>query len=104
MLVRTEAFIDKFVGDEVMAVYLPVFCGPNHARAAVDSAHELLKTTARSESHDALPVGRGSEYGQLLLRHGKGGRWHLHRLDRARRCRECGGAIGGGRGGRRSAR
>ena len=67
VLVRTEAFIDKFVGDEVMAVFLPVFCGPNHARAAVDSAHALLEATARSGSQDALPVGVGVNTGNCYF-------------------------------------
>ena len=31
VLVKTNAFIDKLVGDEVMAIYLPIFTGPNHA-------------------------------------------------------------------------
>ena len=67
VLVRTEAFIDKFVGDEVMAVFVPVFCGPNHARAAVDSAQELLEATAKSGSHDALPVGVGVNTGNCYF-------------------------------------
>ena len=67
VLVRTEAFIDKFVGDEVMAVFLPVFCGPNHARAAVDSAQELLEATAKSGSQDALPVGVGVNTGNCYF-------------------------------------
>ena len=67
VLVRTDAFIDKFVGDEVMAVFLPVFCGPNHALAAVDSALELLKATARSRTLDALPVGVGVNTGNCYF-------------------------------------
>ena len=67
VLVRTEAFIDKFVGDEVMAVFLPVFCGPNHAGAAVESALELLRATARSGSQDALPVGVGVNTGNCYF-------------------------------------
>lgn len=68
VLVRTEAFIDKFVGDEVMAVFLPVFCGPNHARAALNSAHELLKATGKSgSSPDTLPVGVGVNTGNCYF-------------------------------------
>jgi adenylate cyclase len=63
VLVRTEAFIDKFVGDEVMAVYLPVFCGPNHARAAVESAAELLGAMQQTRSEGTLPVGVGVNSG-----------------------------------------
>ena len=63
-LVSTDAFIDKFVGDEVMAVYMPVFCGPNHARAAIEGARRLLAATASVESADgALPLGIGVNTG-----------------------------------------
>jgi len=58
VLVKSEAFIDKFVGDEVMAVYLPVFCGSNHALAAVNAARALLDVEPR-ESAGRLPVGVG---------------------------------------------
>lgn len=67
VLVRTDAFIDKFVGDEVMAVYLPVFCGPNHARAAVESALELLKATSRARPGNQLPVGVGVNTGSCYF-------------------------------------
>lgn len=63
-LVRSGAFIDKFVGDEVMVVYLPVFCGPNHAAAAIEGAKGLL--TAMGETGDGtapLPVGIGVNSG-----------------------------------------
>jgi adenylate cyclase len=67
VLVRTGAFIDKFVGDEVMAVFLPVFCGPNHARAAVDSALELLRATGRPGAENELPVGVGVNTGNCYF-------------------------------------
>lgn len=63
-LISSNAFIDKFVGDEVMAVYLPVFCGPNHAAAAIEGARQLLAATAWPSSRgDALPLGIGVNSG-----------------------------------------
>lgn len=62
VLVKSEAFIDKFVGDEVMAVYLPVFCGPNHAFAAVEAGRQLLEVTG-PESGGGLPIGVGVNTG-----------------------------------------
>jgi len=62
VLVKSEAFIDKFVGDEVMAVYLPVFCGPNHAFAAVEASRQLLEVTGR-EVGGHLPIGVGVNTG-----------------------------------------
>jgi adenylate cyclase len=63
-LIDTGAFIDKFVGDEVMAVYLPVFAGPNHARAAVEGAQGLLASVGYgSRAGSWLPVGVGVHTG-----------------------------------------
>ena len=62
ILVKSEAFIDKFVGDEVMAVYLPVFCGPNHALAAVQAGRQLTEITARNPG-GGLPIGVGVNTG-----------------------------------------
>jgi adenylate cyclase len=63
-LIDTGAFIDKFVGDEVMAVYLPVFAGPNHARAAIEGAQALLASLGYgSERGPWLPVGIGVHTG-----------------------------------------
>lgn len=63
-LVRSEAFIDKFVGDEVMAVFMPVFCGTNHAQAAIEGARQLLAATAPSTGGEpALPIGIGVNSG-----------------------------------------
>ena len=49
VMVKTDAFIDKLIGDEVMAVYLPIFAGTNHARVALQAAHELLRATGHSD-------------------------------------------------------
>lgn len=42
VLINTDAFIDKMVGDSVVAVFIPAFTGPHHARAAVTAARDLL--------------------------------------------------------------
>ncbi|MGH9052760.1 MAG: adenylate/guanylate cyclase domain-containing protein [Acidimicrobiia bacterium] len=41
-LVRTDAFIDKLVGDEVIGLYIPGYAGPDHAAKAVRAAQDLL--------------------------------------------------------------
>lgn len=45
VLVSSDALIDKFVGDEVIALYLPGFAGPEYTRRAIEAAHDLLKAT-----------------------------------------------------------
>jgi adenylate cyclase len=42
-LIRYDAIIDKLIGDEVMALFIPGFCGPNYSRRAADAALALFK-------------------------------------------------------------
>lgn len=62
VLVHLDAFIDNMVGDEVMAVFIPAFTGPNHARAAVAGARALLDA-AHSEGKFDVPIGVGVHTG-----------------------------------------
>ena len=63
-LMKTDAFIDKFVGDEVIGLYFPLFTGPNHARAAVQAAQDLLRVTGHGDKKGPwLPVSVGVHTG-----------------------------------------
>lgn len=42
ILIKSDAFIDKFVGDEVIALFVPGFAGPEYSRVAVDASANLL--------------------------------------------------------------
>lgn len=64
VLIKTDAFIDKLVGDEVVGLYLPLFTGPNHAFAAIEAAQELLRVTGHSDRDGPwLPIGVGIHTG-----------------------------------------
>jgi len=64
VLINTDAFIDKLVGDEVVGLYLPVFTGPNHAASAVHAAQELLRVTGYGTNDGPwLPIGVGVHTG-----------------------------------------
>lgn len=64
VLIRTDAIIDKLVGDEVIGLYLPIFTGPEHARPAVLAAQELLVATGHTEKEGPwLPIGIGVHTG-----------------------------------------
>ena len=64
VLIKTDAFIDKLVGDEVMGLYFPLFTGPNHAGAAVRAAQELLRFTGHGDQRSPwLPIGVGVHTG-----------------------------------------
>jgi adenylate cyclase len=54
VLVRHDAVVDKFVGDEVMAIFIPAMTGELHAERAVSAARALLADTA-----GWVPIGVG---------------------------------------------
>ncbi|MCK4901471.1 MAG: adenylate/guanylate cyclase domain-containing protein [Anaerolineales bacterium] len=43
VLVRANALIDKLVGDEVTALFIPGFAGEEHSRKAVQAGQSLLR-------------------------------------------------------------
>ncbi len=55
--------VDKFVGDEVIGIFLPMMAGPEHARHAVDAGRELLAATGNDTSSPWLPIGIGVNTG-----------------------------------------
>jgi len=68
VLIRTDAIIDKFVGDEVIGLYLPIFTGPDHARPALVAARELLVATGHThEEGPWLPIGIGVHTGPVFV-------------------------------------
>lgn len=55
-----EGFVDKFVGDELMALFTPLFSGERHAQRAVETARALLEATGhRDPGGPWLPLGAG---------------------------------------------
>jgi adenylate cyclase len=68
VLIRTDAFIDQFVGDEAVGLYFPLFTGPNHARAAVLGAQELLRAMGYGGRQEPwIPVGIGVHTGIVFF-------------------------------------
>jgi adenylate cyclase len=68
VLIRTDAFIDQFVGDEAVGLYFPLFTGPNHARAAVLGAQELLRAMGYGGDQEPwIPVGVGVHTGIVFF-------------------------------------
>ena len=66
VLINSDAYIDKIVGDEVIGLYIPVFAGKNHARKAVLAANDLLRATGHdSEKGPWVPVGVGVYTGNV---------------------------------------
>jgi len=64
VLVRHDAIVDKFVGDEIIGIFLPAMAGPRHARRAVAAAVELLQRTGHGGTGEPwVPVGAGINTG-----------------------------------------
>jgi adenylate cyclase len=60
---RWDGIVDKFVGDEAVALFIPGLAGQDHAAHAVAAAHELLEATGHAEATPWLPVGVGIHTG-----------------------------------------
>jgi adenylate cyclase len=55
-----DGSLDKFVGDEVVALFFPNFVGQDHAAAAVSAATDLLRATGHEDAGGPwVPVGAG---------------------------------------------
>jgi adenylate cyclase len=59
VLVEQDAFVDKFVGDEVIGIFVPVMTDGHHARAAITAGVELLRATGHAGEDPWVPVGIG---------------------------------------------
>lgn len=75
-LVASDALIDKLVGDEVVALYIPGFCGADHADKALGAACRILGATghggaaygdASGADRPWVPVGIGIHSGMAYV-------------------------------------
>jgi adenylate cyclase len=60
---NSNGLVDKFVGDEVVALFIPGFVGQDHAARAVDAAQELMRETGNDGDDPWVPVGAGVHTG-----------------------------------------
>jgi len=68
VLVEADAIIEKFVGDEVVALFLPLMTGPGHARRAVEAAEALLDATGHADGERPwVPLGAGVHTGVAFV-------------------------------------
>jgi adenylate cyclase len=57
-LIRYDAIIDKLIGDEVMALFIPGFCGRSYVRRAADAALALFEAVGyRAAEAPWMPIG-----------------------------------------------
>jgi adenylate cyclase len=68
VLIRHDAIVDKLIGDEVMALFIPGFCGQQYRRRAVDAALDLLAALGYgADKTPWLPVGVGIHAGMAFV-------------------------------------
>ncbi len=68
VLVKTDAMVDRLIGDEVIGLYIPGFAGPEHPRRAIQAAQSLLQLTGhRDRQGPWLPVGVGVHTGLAFV-------------------------------------
>jgi len=68
VLIRTDALVDRLLGDEVIGLYIPGFSGQEHPGKAIKAAQELLDLTGhRDSSGPWVPVGVGIHTGKAYV-------------------------------------
>jgi adenylate cyclase len=66
-LIKSDAYIDKLVGDEVIGLYMP-YLGSGNSRRAIEAAKELLNATGHQDVNGPwLPVGIGVNTGIVFI-------------------------------------
>ncbi len=61
VLIQHDAIIDKLIGDEVMALFIPGICGPEYHRRAFEAAWALLEAVGYGHrgAEPWMPIGGG---------------------------------------------
>ena len=68
-LIRHDAIIDKLIGDAVMALFIPGFCGPNYTRRAAEARFGAVPCARLSKRGNTLDANRrGGQLRYLLCR------------------------------------
>jgi len=63
-IIEADGIVDKFVGDEVVALFIPVYAGEHHASRALRCADQLLRETGHGQPEGPwLDIGIGIHSG-----------------------------------------
>jgi adenylate cyclase len=64
IVIDRDGLVDKFVGDEVVAIFAPGWAGRHHAARAIQAADALLRATGHGTAEGPwLPIGAGVHTG-----------------------------------------
>jgi adenylate cyclase len=68
IIVRSQALLDRLVGDQVIGLYIPGFAGENHRELAIHAAKELLHAMGHSSvAGPWIPIGIGIHTGVAFV-------------------------------------
>jgi len=68
ILIRTDALIDKLVGDQVTGLYCPGLAGPAHAQRALSAAQDIMRATGHGDAGGPwIPLGAGVHTGTAYV-------------------------------------
>ena len=68
VLIERNAMVNRLMGDQVIALFVPRFVGRNHAEVALDAAQDLLRVTGHGGGNDPwVPVGIGIHTGTAYV-------------------------------------
>jgi adenylate cyclase len=67
-LIRHDAIIDKLMGDEVMALFIPGIAGPQYRRRAADAACDLMRAVGYATGAEPwMPIGAAVHAGTAFV-------------------------------------
>jgi len=68
VLIEHNALVNRLMGDQVIALFVPRFAGLNHAKTALAATRDLLRVTGHGEENDPwVPVGVGIHSGAAYV-------------------------------------
>jgi adenylate cyclase len=67
--VDNDGIVDKFVGDEVMAIFIPALLQERHAARAIATAQEIMRAVGQEAGtgDEAMPIGIGIQTGNAFV-------------------------------------
>jgi adenylate cyclase len=68
VLLRSKAWVDRLVGDQVVGMYIPYYVGDDHQSVAIQGARDLLRMTGHSDPDGPwIPLGVGVHSGVAFV-------------------------------------
>lgn len=68
VLVHRYSMVNRLMGDQVSALFVPRFAGQEHPKVAIEAAKDVLKATGQgSETGPWIPVGIGVHTGKAFV-------------------------------------